>query len=96
MLRNYVKVLHRNAAAKDLWQKVINLRRREYSDVRALAVILIALSMLNSSLEHAFTILTNILSKGCLSVNHRKMEFILIIRANDKNLNDVERSEIIE
>ena len=29
-------------------------------------------------------------------MNHRRMEFILIIWANDKNLNDVERSEIIE
>ena len=29
-------------------------------------------------------------------MNHRRMELILISFANDKNLNDVERNEIVE
>ena len=37
--RNYVKVWHRNAKAKDLWQRFIDLRRCAYTNVRALAQI---------------------------------------------------------
>ena len=85
-----------NVEAENLWQNIINLRRHGYSIVCALAVILSRTSRSNLRIEHTFNILTNILLSGCLSVNHRRMELILIIHANDKNLNDVEISKIIE
>ena len=96
MLRNYVKVSFRNVEAEDLWQKIIRFKRDEFPNVCTLAEILIAISGSNSSVERAFSILTNMLSDRCLLMKNRRMESILIIGANDKNWTVKERSEIFE
>ena len=48
-------------------------------------------------LEHraCLNTFTNILSNACFSMKHRRKELMLIIGANDENLSDVDRSEII-
>ena len=51
----------------------------------ALVEILIAISWSNSSVECAFSILTNMLSDRHLSMKRRRIELILIIGANNKN-----------
>ena len=45
----------------------------------------------NASVEHTFSILTNMLSDRHLLVKHRRMESILIIGANYKNWTVKER-----
>lgn len=62
MLRNYVKVWFRKVEAEDLWKKIINFKRDEFPNVCALAEILISISGSNSSVERAFSMLTNMLS----------------------------------
>ena len=96
MLRNYVKVSFRNVEAEDLRQKIIRFKRDEFPNVCTLAEILIAISGSNSSVERAFSILTNMLSDRRLLMKNRRMESILIIGANDKNWTVKERSEIFE
>ena len=50
----------------------------------------------NSTVERAFSTLTNILTDKRLSMKHKRMEQILIISSNDKNWTIQERNEIIE
>lgn len=91
---NYVKIGTWCTEAKDLWQKIVNLRRLKYLNVCTLTGILIAISTSNSSVEHAFSIFTNTSSSRCLSMKHKRMELMLIIGANDQNWNDIEEKSI--
>ena len=93
MLRNYVKVWLRNVEVEDLWKKIIGFKRDEFPNVCALAKIFNVISGSNSSVEHKFSILTNMLSDRQLSMKHRRMELILIIGGNYKNWTVKERGK---
>ena len=96
MLRNYVKVWLSNVPNEELWKKIIAFKKQEFPNVCLLAEILISISGSNSSVERAFSMLTNMLSDKRLSMKHGRMESILITGANDKNWSTKEREEIIE
>ena len=95
-LRNYVKIGMKNVDSEELWKKILGFKRSEFPNVCALVEILISVSGSNSTVERAFSTLTNILTDKRLSMKHKRMEQILIISSNDKNWTIQERNEIIE
>ncbi len=82
--------------SEELWKKILGFKRSEFPNVCVLVEILISISGSNSTVERAFSTLTNILTDKRLSIKHKRMEQILIISSNDKNWTAQERNEIIE
>ena len=86
----------KNVDSEELWKKILGFKRSEFPNVCALVEILISVSGSNSTVERAFSTLTNILTDKRLSMKHKRMEQILIISSTDKNWTIQERNEIIE
>ncbi len=74
----------------------MGFKRSEFPITCALVEILISISGSNSTVECAFSTLTNILTDKRLSIKQKRMEQTLIISSNDKNWTAQERNEIIE
>ena len=67
-LRNYVKIWMKNVDSEELWKKILGFKRSEFPNVCALVEILISISGSNSTVERAFSTLTNILTDKRLSM----------------------------
>ena len=94
----YVKANYKPAErnAHNVWKGTLQYHRNEYPNLCLLVEIIISLSGSNSSVERAFSTLTNILSDKRMSSKHATLENLLPVKLNDKVWNDVEREEIIE
>ena len=94
----YVKANYKPAErdARNVWKGTLQYHRNEYPNLCLLAEIIISLSGSNSSVERAFSTLSNILSDKRMSSKHATLENLLLVKLNDKVWNDVEREEIIE
>ena len=94
----YVKANYKPAErdARNVWKWTLQYHRNEYPNPCLLAEIIISLSESNSSVERAFSTLSNILSDKHNSSKHATLENLLLVKLNDKVWNDVEREEIIE
>ena len=95
-LRNYVQIWMKHVDSEELWKKILEFERSEFPNVCALVEILIYISGSNSTVERAFSTLTNILTDKRLPIKNKQIEQILIISSIDKNWTVQERNEIIE
>ena len=95
MVRNFTKVWLKNKDTVELWRYILSFKRNEFPNNSALVEIYVCLSGCNSSIERAFSTLTNTLSDRRLSTKQSRMESILLIKTNDKNWSPAEREEII-
>ncbi len=80
-----LKNLMKHVDSEELWKKILLFKRSEFPNVWALVEILIYISGSNSTVERAFSTLTNILTEKRLSMKHKRLEQILIISSNEKN-----------
>ena len=80
--------------AATIWQKILRYRRNEYPNICKLVSLVISMSGSNSTVERAFSVLSSILSDRRLSLAHKVMNNIMLIKANDKNWSQDERAEI--
>ena len=71
-------------------------RRKEYSNVCAIAEICLAIGASNSTGERGFSKLINLLTDKWLSMSHRSMENCLLIAANATSFNEQEKDKIIK
>ena len=82
--------------AVDLWAKIFQYRKSEYPNLRFLAELIIAISGSNSSVEHAFSLLTRMLSDQRLSTSHAMINMRLSIKVNDALSSKDEKEMLIE
>ncbi len=90
-MQQLCKDLAKKAEKADLWKHILTHKRKEF-------YVEIVLSIIgsNSSVEQAFSMLTNMLSDRPLSMKHKRIESVLLISEDDKNWSAGEREEIIE
>ena len=88
--RNFVKVSYSNDLINDkitatqIWQKIFQYRRSEYSNLCILAEIVMVHSGSNSSVERAFSMLTAMLNDRRLKMKLSTIESLMIVKINDK------------
>ena len=85
----------KNIDTEELGKKILGFKRSEFPNVCALVEILISISGSNSTVEHAFSTLKNILMDKYLFMKHKRMEQILISSCNEKDSTVPERKKII-
>ena len=78
-----------------LWKNIMCYKRKEFPNICLLAEIMLCLSGSNSAVERGFSILTMMLSDRRLKTSHELMNYRIIIKINNKNWSDKERSEIL-
>lgn len=93
--RRYVSLNLPGKEARILWKKILCYKRSDFPNICLLAEIMYCLSGSNSAVERGFSILTMMLSDRRLKTSHDLMNFRIVIKINDKNFNDHERSEIL-
>jgi transcriptional antiterminator len=82
--------------AKSVWGKIIQYRRKLFPNICLMVELLLCLGMSNSTVESGFSHLTAMLRDNRLSLKHRTMENLLIIKINDLVWNNEEREDILE
>ena len=94
----YVKANYKPAErdVRNVWKGTLQYHRNDYPNFCLLAEIIISLSGSNSSVQRAFSTLSNILSDRHMSSKHATLENLLLVKLKDKVWNDVEQEEIIE
>ena len=83
-------------SVKNLWKMVLTQRLDEFPQLGSLARLLFSISGSNSTVERAFSTLTQILTDRRISLKHKSIEDVMIIKGNDCNWTDEERNEILE
>ena len=81
--------------SRQLWEKIIVYRKREFPDLSLLVSLCLCVSGSNPSVERAFNILTTIMSDRRLSMSHKTMENRMLIAGNDRNWSEEEREQLI-
>lgn len=79
-----------------IWQNILRYRRNEYPNICKLVSLVVSMSGSNSTVERAFSVLSSILSDRRLSLAHKVINNIMMIKANDKNWSQDERADVIE
>ncbi|XP_050392676.1 uncharacterized protein LOC126811174 [Patella vulgata] len=82
-LRWTVHNFYEGTEAKLLWKKIFIYRKSEFPNVCKLVEILLCMGPSNSLVENGFSTLTNMLTDRRLSLSHKNMENLLIIKIND-------------
>ena len=82
--------------ALNLWKMVLTNRKEEYPQLSLLAQLFLTISGWNSAVERAFLTLTQVITDRHISVNHKSIEEIMIIKCNDANWTEKEKEDIIE
>ena len=93
--RRYVSATFRNLNGIELWPKIFRYKKDEYPNLCLLAELIIAISGSNSTVERAFSVLTNMLSDQRLCSHHATMNMLLNIRINDQLWHE-EDKEVID
>ena len=83
-------------AAAIIWQNILRYRRNEYPNISKLVSLVIAMSGSNSTVERAFSLLTLILSDRRLSLKHKVINDIMLIKGNDKIWSPEEKTQLME
>eukprot|EP00795_Rhopilema_esculentum_P011010 gene11010-19852_t len=102
LLQAFVKSFFIKSAVKypltteKIWQNIVTHRKDEYPNFCLLVSLLTCLSGFNSTVEHALSVLTLMLSDGKLSLHHETMEDLMLIKYNNKSWGCQEREGIIE
>ena len=93
--KNYVRANHIDLESLQLWKKNFNNKKEEYSNLCKLMRIVLSLFSSNFSLEHAFGLLTQILSNRCLHMNQDTLQDLMLIN-NNKLWTPQEKKDIIK
>ena len=75
---------------------VLTNRKEEYPQLSLLAQLFLSISGSNSTVERAFSTLTQIITDHHISLKHKFIEDIMIIKCNDANRTEKEKEDIIE
>ncbi|KAL5016137.1 hypothetical protein ScPMuIL_005726 [Solemya velum] len=94
--KRMVKYYMNGVNAKDLWERVLLHRRKEFKDVCMLVEIVLCIGPSNSVVESGFSHLTCMLTDRRLSLNHSTMENLLLIKVNDFVWTQEEKEQILE
>ena len=92
--KNYVKANYIGLESLQLWKKIFNNKKEEYSDLCKLTHIVLSLSSSNSSVERAFSLLTLLLSNRHLRMNHDILQDLMLIN-NNKLWTPQEKKDIV-
>ena len=79
-----------------MWERIFLFRRSEFINVCLLAEIVLCLGVSNSIVESGFSHLTHMLTDRRLSLKHKTMENLLLIKINDFVWSEGEKDEILE
>ena len=82
--------------AKKNWKHALLHQRGEFPNLCLLSELITSISGSNSSVERAFSTLTNMLSDRCLKLKHKTIEDMLLIKANHKIWDEKEREAILD
>ena len=82
-------------SAKALWRMVLTKRSEEYPNLSLLGKLLFAISGSNSTVERAFSTLTQIITDRRVHLKHDVIENIMLIKGNDCNWSSKERDDLI-
>lgn len=94
-LKLIVKHNYLSVKARKLWPKIFLYRKREIPNVCAVIELLLCIGLSNSTVERGFSSLTSMLSDRRLSLHHKTMENLLLIRVNNLSWTDTEREDIL-
>ena len=83
-------------AARELWVKIVQYRKKEYPNVCMMAELVMAIGVSNCTVESCFSYLTAMLSDRRLSMVHETMSNLLLIRANHLVWSESEVEEILD
>ena len=81
--------------SRDIWCKVLLSMRKDFPNIVILIELIISFSGSNSTVERAFSLLTNMLSDRRLSTAHATMNMLMKVKLSDSLWNDVEREEVL-
>ena len=96
-VKHFVKSYYASVtSAVELWERLLQYRRKEFPNVCLLAEVIIAVGVSNGTVESTFSYLTAMLTDRRLSLSHDTMSDLLLIRANDAVWTEAEKSAIIE
>lgn len=90
------RLLYSKMESSQLWENVLKFRRKEFPNLSILVELGLCISASNSSVERAFSILTQILSDRRLRMRHETMENCLLIKGNDPNWTKEERDALLQ
>ena len=82
--------------ALNLWKMVLTNRKEECQQLSLLAQLFLSISRSNSTAEQAFSTLTQIITDCRISMKHKPIEDIMIIKCNDANWTEKENEDIIK
>ena len=82
--------------ALELWKVIITKRANEFPNLVLLAKLLMCISGSNSTVERAFSVLTQITTSLRVNLKHDVMEDIMIISCNNQAWSKSEKEEILE
>lgn len=94
--KRMVNYFMKGMKAKQLWERVLVYRRKQFKNICLLAEIVMCTGISNSVVEAGFSHLTCILSDRRLSMKHQTMENLLLIKVNDSLWSNKEREELLE
>ena len=93
---NYVRANNIDLESLQLWKKIFNNKKEEYSNLCKLMRIVLSLSSSNSSAERAFSLLPLLLSNRRLCMNYDTFQNLMLININNKLWTPKEKKGIIE
>ena len=93
---NYVRANNIDLESLQLWKKIFNNKKEEYSNLCKLMRIVLSLSSSNSSAERAFSLLPLLLSNRRLCMNYDTLQNLMLININNKLWTSKEKKGIIE
>jgi hypothetical protein len=87
---------YKSLKAQTFWKRVLQQRCENCPNICLLVECIFAIGASNSVVESCFSILTSTMSDRRLCLGHDTLENLLLIKCNDKMLNDSERAAIID
>lgn len=96
-LRNTVKLFYpKLKKVTQLWPKIMNYRRDSFPNICKLAEAVLCIGPSNSTVERGFSHLTAMLSDKRLSLSHRPMENLLLLKINHLVFTSIEIEHMLQ